>query len=75
MLPDIVPSKIRRGNDFILDMYEGMKLAKEDLAMKGIRINLYAFDTRMDSTVTQKLVNRGNLTAWISSSARYILNL
>jgi tetratricopeptide (TPR) repeat protein len=61
MLPDIVPSKVRRGNDFILDMYEGMKLAREDLAMKGIRINLYAFDTQMDAKVTQKLVNSGQL--------------
>lgn len=61
MLPDLVPSKIRRANDFILDMYEGMKLAKEDLAMKGIRLNIYAFDTRMDSTVTRKLVRSGQL--------------
>ncbi|MBR9998330.1 MAG: amino acid ABC transporter substrate-binding protein [Cyclobacteriaceae bacterium] len=61
MLHDIVPNKVRRGNDFILDMYEGMKLAKDDLARKGIKLNLYAFDTRMDSTVTRKLVRSGQL--------------
>jgi len=61
MLPDIVPGQVRRGNDFVIDMYEGMKFAQEDLAMKGIRLNLYAFDTQMDSTVTRKLVSSGQL--------------
>lgn len=61
MLSDIVPNQVKRGNEFILDMYEGMKIARDDLDKKGIKLNLYAFDTKMDSVTTRKIVKSGQL--------------
>jgi hypothetical protein len=61
MLADIVPNQVARGNEFILDLYEGMKIAQSDLKSKGVNLNLYAFDTKMDSTVTRNLVRSGQL--------------
>ncbi len=61
MLSDIVPNQVQRSNEFILDMYEGMKIAHNDLNKKGIKLNLYAFDTKMDSTTTRKIVQSGQL--------------
>jgi hypothetical protein len=61
MLSDIVPNQVKRSNEFILDMYEGMKVARDDLRKKGIRLNLYAFDTKMDSITTRKIVQSGQL--------------
>lgn len=61
MLSDIVPNQVKRSNEFILDMYEGMKIARDDLRNKGIRLNLYAFDTKMDSITTRKIIQSGQL--------------
>jgi hypothetical protein len=61
MLADIVPNQAAQGNEFILDMYEGMKIAQRDLNRKGIKLNIYAFDTKMDSTITRNLVRSGQL--------------
>lgn len=35
----------RKRNQFVLDLYEGMKLAVDTLAKQGIQINLRAYDT------------------------------
>jgi hypothetical protein len=61
MLSDIVPNQVKRSNEFILDMYEGMKIAHDNLRKKGIRLNLYAFDTKMDSITTRKIIQSGQL--------------
>ena len=61
MLADIVPGQVALGNEFILDLYEGMKIAQTDLSKRGIKLNLFAFDTKMDSAVTRNLVRSGQL--------------
>lgn len=64
MLSDIIPNQAKRSNQFILDIYEGMKMAQQDLSYQGIRLNLFAFDTKMDSIVTGNLVNSGQLNGF-----------
>ncbi len=41
---DLDPDKKTRQNQYVLDMYEGIKIAKSALQKEGIVINLYAFD-------------------------------
>ncbi|AHM59555.1 hypothetical protein D770_06460 [Flammeovirgaceae bacterium 311] len=56
LLESLQPEKNMRDIYFTLDIYEGMKLAKEDLEEEGIRINLYAYDTRRDSLTTVRFL-------------------
>jgi ABC-type branched-subunit amino acid transport system substrate-binding protein len=37
-----------RNNQFVLDLYQGMLLAKEDLKDQGVNINLFAYDTERE---------------------------
>lgn len=42
---------------FVLDMYEGMKIAREELEEQGIELRLHAYDTKRDSLTTRRLLN------------------
>lgn len=45
-------------NQFVLDTYEGIKLAVEKLNNDGKTINLYAYDTKKDSATTAGILSR-----------------
>ena len=61
MLNDINPNNLRRSNQFILDIYEGIKVGINSLKERGISVNLYAFDTEKDAYKTQELIDSGEL--------------
>jgi hypothetical protein len=61
MLEDINPNNLRRSNQFILDIYDGIKIGINSLREKGIVVNLYAFDTKKDAFTTQELIESGEL--------------
>ncbi|MDQ3393918.1 MAG: ABC transporter substrate-binding protein [Bacteroidota bacterium] len=44
------------GNQFVIDLYEGIRLGHEQLLEEGIHINLLAYDTRRDSAQTAQLL-------------------
>ena len=46
------------GNDFVLDTYQGMRMAVDDLQQEGINIQLYAYDTERDYDITQRLLEK-----------------
>lgn len=48
-------------NQFVLDTYEGIRIAVEKLNAEGKKINLYAYDTKRDSAATAKILNRPEL--------------
>jgi hypothetical protein len=48
MMKDLNPENTQRPNQFVLDLYEGIKLAVDSLKRKGININLYPYDTEKD---------------------------
>jgi ABC-type branched-subunit amino acid transport system substrate-binding protein len=54
------PAKVNRSNQYIYDMYAGMKLAKEKLEMEQINVNLLTFDIDRDASMVAELVNNGN---------------
>lgn len=59
MLPfKLQDEKSARQVQSFLDLYEGMKIAKQDLEAEGIKINLLPFDTENDADNVRRLVER-----------------
>ncbi len=50
------PSPMKKRNQFVLDLYEGMKMAVDTLGKQGTHIDLYAYDTERSAEVTKKLL-------------------
>ncbi len=46
-----------RSNQFVLDTYNGIKIAVEALENQGKKINLHAFDTKRDSLTTVNILS------------------
>lgn len=55
------PSPLKKKNQFVLDLYQGMKLAVDTLARQGINIDLVAYDTERNPEVLQKLLESEEL--------------
>ncbi len=47
-----------RKYQFVYDMYEGMKIAQQDLEKENIKVKLFAFDTERNDTTIRKLVQK-----------------
>jgi len=57
------PSPVKKKNQFVLDLYEGIKLAKDTLAAQGIYIDVLAYDTERNSETLNKLLESDELKA------------
>lgn len=61
MLPflynDLQPESSLHERYFVLDLYEGMKIAQQQLLKDSIKIQLHAYDTKRDSLTTRRLLN------------------
>lgn len=55
------PSPIKKRNQFVLDLYEGMKMAADTLHHDGINLDLYAYDTERNAEATKKLLELDEL--------------
>ena len=51
----------RRSNQFVYDLYEGIELAAQSLEEKGVKINLYAYDTKKDVVATKEILEKEEL--------------
>ena len=51
------PEKRPRNNQYVYDLYDGMKMAKTKLQSEGITINLFAYDIGNDEDKTLDLLN------------------
>lgn len=54
---DMQPESNLHERYFVLDLYEGMKIAQQELLKDSIRIQLHAYDTKRDSLTTRRLLN------------------
>lgn len=61
MAEDLSTSKGNKGNQFILDIYQGISEAVVELNKEEERIKLYAYDTQQDSAATAELLASGDL--------------
>jgi hypothetical protein len=52
------PTPNRKRNQFVLDLYEGMKLAADTLAKQGIKLSLRAYDTERNIEKLKKILER-----------------
>ncbi len=57
------PSPVKKRNQFVLDLYEGIKLAKDTLAGQGIHVDILAYDTERNSETLKKLLESDELKA------------
>ncbi|QCR25043.1 ABC transporter substrate-binding protein [Pontibacter sp. SGAir0037] len=48
------PNQSARKNQFVNDLYAGMKLAQDSLAQLGIQVNLYSYDVGTDTATARK---------------------
>ncbi|MHA7877578.1 MAG: ABC transporter substrate-binding protein [Bacteroidota bacterium] len=55
---DEVDYEEESSNSFVVALYQGIKAAVAELADQGIKINLYAYDTKKDPVVTAALLEQ-----------------
>lgn len=58
MQENSTPTQTNRRYQFVYDMYEGMKMAQQDLEKEGIKVKLFAFDTERNDTTVRELVKK-----------------
>lgn len=58
MLNDLNFSAGRKSNQFVLDLYQGIKLAVEELNANGMPIRLYAYDTQKSAQTTRHILSQ-----------------
>lgn len=56
-LDDFDADKRGRTNQYVYDLYDGIKMAKAKLQEEGITVNLFAYDVDNDANKTLELVN------------------
>ena len=61
MVSKLPVENVNRSNQFLLDMYQGMRIAGDSLAVLGIKINLYAYDTDKDVNKFRQLLQESDL--------------
>lgn len=62
MAKDLSTAKGNKGNQFVLDLYQGIQVAADELNKKGGKqIKLFAFDTKRDSGTTARILSSGDL--------------
>jgi len=55
------PSPVRKRNQIILELYQGMKLATDSLSHSGIQLSLLAYDNERNLDATKKIVKENEL--------------
>jgi tetratricopeptide (TPR) repeat protein len=55
------PSPAKKRNQFVLDLYDGMKMAADSLSKKGIKVELLAYDNERNAQTTRKLLDKDEL--------------
>lgn len=61
MAENLSTTKGNKGNQFILDIYQGISEAVKELNKDQEQIQLYAYDTQQDSAETAKILASGDL--------------
>jgi tetratricopeptide (TPR) repeat protein len=49
-------SSDRQGNQFVIDLYKGIRMAADDLQAQGIKVSVHAYDTERSREVTENLL-------------------
>lgn len=57
MYQSVASTNATRKN-FVYELYEGVKMARDQLVDQGVNIRLFAYDTKKDSSVTARLLQK-----------------
>jgi ABC-type branched-subunit amino acid transport system substrate-binding protein len=63
MVKEIDPENANRPNQFVLDIYEGIRIAVDSLKKSGVNINLFAYDTEKEITKLKSVLDLPELAA------------
>ncbi len=55
------PSPVRKRNQIILELYQGMKMAADSLSQEGIHLSLLAYDNERNLEITRKIARQEEL--------------
>ena len=55
------PSPVMKRNQYVLDLYIGMKMAADTLSRQGIHLDLYAYDTERSAETMKRLLGMEEL--------------
>ncbi len=55
------PSPVRKRNQLILELYQGMKLASDSLMKTGIKLSLHAYDNERNMEATRRILKEKEL--------------
>ena len=58
---NLTTTKGNKGNQFVLDIYQGIEIAANELNANGKKIELFAYDTKRDSLTTSEIIESGEL--------------
>lgn len=61
IMSKLEPNEKPKVNQFVIDLYEGIKLAVDTLQKSGIDIQLLAYDTQRDSAITAAILEKPEL--------------
>jgi tetratricopeptide (TPR) repeat protein len=61
MVDGLSTSKGNKGNQFVLDIYQGILVAADELNRDKKRIEIFAYDTDRDSLTTAEIIESGEL--------------
>ncbi len=56
-LNDIDAKLGKRGNQYILDFYEGVRMALDTLMKEGVEVNLYSYDTEKELSIINSILS------------------
>jgi thioredoxin-like negative regulator of GroEL len=56
-LNEIDPKLSKRSNQYVLDFYEGIRMATDSLKARGIKVNIYTYDTEKDITIINSIMS------------------
>ncbi len=51
----------RQNNQLVIDLYDGIRMAVNDLKNEGVNLDLFAYDTERDANVTSKLLEESEM--------------
>lgn len=58
LFENLNPSSRRQGNQFVIDLYKGIKMAASDLQASGINVKAHAYDTERSYDKTQSILQQ-----------------
>ena len=61
MVGDLEPNDRRKFNQFILDIYQGVRLAADSLQNQGISLELLSYDTKRNTSALEKILEKEEL--------------